>query len=683
MAAKNQQTQKPNKRKQFSSTKTDKDGSKSKKPKLLSSTPSSANPSNKLLKKPFNSSKPKREHPTHSKFKKSESGNDNKELTKRERRIQAKELAEARKKKRKPHYTLEQELASLWEKMRRRNIAKEDRSKLITEALQKMKGKIPEIAGSHVSSRVLQTCVKYCSQIERDAVFSELQPHLLTLSCNAYAVHLVKKMFDAASKKQLAGVISSLRGHVASLLRHMVGSVVIEHAYQLGNATQKQELLMELYSTELHLFKDLASIKESRLIDIISKLDLQKSSVLRHMSSVIQPILEKGILDHSMIHRVLIEYLDIADKSSAADIIQQLSGPLLVRMIHTREGSKIGMLCVKHGSAKERKKIIKGMKGHISKIAHDQCGCMVLVGIFSMVDDTKLITKIIIRELQTTLKELALDKSARRLLLQLLHPNYSRYLNTDGLASLNLTVPSLSSKNESEIKSKKLSRDEESSKEAAKSDIPEENLDEESTKEVATTDSDMEATESGKSDTPEENLNSAEGGKKDPSLRRRELLVNSGLAENLIDVCIENAEELLTSNFGKEVIFEVAKGGSDGILHPTLDEKLNNLHEAIAELAAKPKSDESEEEHVLENFHSSRTIRKLILDCPAFASTLWKKSLEGKCQLWAQGHSSKVVSAFLESSDSEVRKVAKEELQPLVDDGTLKIPETKQSANEN
>jgi hypothetical protein len=29
----------------------------------------------------------------------------------------------------------------------------------------------------------------------------------------------------AASKKQLAGFISSLHGHVASLLRHMVGSV--------------------------------------------------------------------------------------------------------------------------------------------------------------------------------------------------------------------------------------------------------------------------------------------------------------------------------------------------------------------------------------------------------------------------------------------------------------------------
>ncbi|KAK8619658.1 hypothetical protein V6N13_135940 [Hibiscus sabdariffa] len=677
MAAKNQQTQNP-KRKQISSSNIDRDSSKSKKPKLLASAPPK-NLSNKQLKKPFNSSNQKPEHPSHSKFKKPEPGNENKELSKRERRIQAKELAEARKKKRKPHYTLEQELASLWEKMRRRNIAKEDRSKLITEALQKMKGKIPEIAGSHVSSRVLQTCVKYCSQTERDAVFSELQPHLLTLSCNAYAVHLVKKMLDTASKTQLAGVISSLRGHVASLLRHMVGSVVIEHAYQLGNATQKQELLMELYSMELHLFKDLASIKESRLIDVISKLGLQKSSVLRHMSSVIQPILEKGIVDHSMIHRVLIEYLSIADRSSAADIIQQLSGPLLVRMIHTRDGSKIGMLCVKYGSAKERKKIIKGMKGHISKIAHDQCGCMVLIGIVSMVDDTKLITKFVIRELQATLKELALDKSGRRLLLQLLHPNCSRYLNSDGLAFLDLSVPSLSAKNDSEVGSEKISRDEESGKEAGKSDTPGENLDEEPTKEAATTDPDVTETESNKIDIPEDNLYTAEGGKKDPSLRRRELLVKSGLAENLVDVCIEDAEELLTSNFGREVIFEVAMGGSDGILHPTLDEKLNNLHEAIAALAAKPKSEESEEseEHVLENFHSSRTIRKLILDCPAFASTLWKKSLEGKCQLWAQGHSSKVVSAFWESSDSEVRKMATEELKPLIDAGILKVPENK------
>lgn len=42
-----------------------------------------------------------------------------------------------------------------------------------------------------------QTCVKYCSQAEKDAVFEELQPHILTLSTSTYAVHLVKKMLDS------------------------------------------------------------------------------------------------------------------------------------------------------------------------------------------------------------------------------------------------------------------------------------------------------------------------------------------------------------------------------------------------------------------------------------------------------------------------------------------------------
>ena len=51
-----------------------------------------------------------------------------------------------------------------------------------------------------------------------------------------------------------------------------------------------------------------------RLIGLISKLGLQKGSVLRHMSSVIQPILEKGIVDHSIIHKALVEYFSIADK---------------------------------------------------------------------------------------------------------------------------------------------------------------------------------------------------------------------------------------------------------------------------------------------------------------------------------------------------------------------------------
>ncbi|XP_010504678.1 PREDICTED: pumilio homolog 24-like [Camelina sativa] len=581
----------------------------------------------------------------------------NVKLSKKELRVQAKELTEARKKKRKPHYTLEQELGSLWEKMRRRDIGKEDRSKLVSEAIRKMKGKVPEIAGSHVSSRVLQTCVKFCSQAERDTIFAELQPRFLTLASNKYAVFLLKKMLDGASKQQLTACISSLRGRVAHLLRHLFGSVVVEHAYHLGTAAQKQKLLAELYSTELQLFKGLASTTEKRVVDIIAKLGLQKDSVNRHMAAIIQPILEKGIVDHTIIHKLLIEYLTIADKTSAADVLQLLTGSLILRMVHTRDGSRLAMLCIKHGSAKERKMIIKAMKDHVQKVAFDQFGSMVLACIFSIVDDTKLVTKIIVRELEPTLKDLVMDKNGRRSLLQLLRPNSSRYFSHDDLASLDLSVPSLCSKDKSETSSL--------TKDAYGNESGEETKDEQ--EDTVTEHSDH-----------EENVKAA-GGKKDPLVRRRELLVNSGLAESLIDVCVENAEEFLKSNIGKEVLYEVAVGGAGGILCPSLSEKLCELYEAISSVAAKPKPQESEKdsEHIMENFHSSRTIRRLVLDCPGFASTLFKKALSGKCRSWAAGHCSKILSAFLETEDLQVREMAKPELQVLVNEGTLKISANK------
>jgi len=78
---------------------------------------------------------------------------------------------------------------------------------------------------------------------------------------------------------------------------------------------------------------------------------------------------------------------------------------------------------------------------------------------------------------------------------------------------------------------------------------------------------------------------------------------------------------------------QVATGGFDGIMHPTLDDKINSLHNVVASLVALPKSEDSQEEHGLENFHSSCTIRKLILDCLNFASTLWEKALKGKSEL--------------------------------------------------
>ncbi|AQK74485.1 Pumilio homolog 24, partial [Zea mays] len=48
------------------------------------------------------------------------------------------------------------ELTKLWEKMRCRNVSKEERSKAVSQAIHKMDGKYLDIATSHVTTRVLQ-----------------------------------------------------------------------------------------------------------------------------------------------------------------------------------------------------------------------------------------------------------------------------------------------------------------------------------------------------------------------------------------------------------------------------------------------------------------------------------------------------------------------------------------------
>lgn len=59
---------------------------------------------------------------------------------------------------------------------------------------------------SYVFPFQLQTCVKYCSEAERDAVFEELRPHFLTLARSTYAVHLVKKMLDSGTFSSCSNV---------------------------------------------------------------------------------------------------------------------------------------------------------------------------------------------------------------------------------------------------------------------------------------------------------------------------------------------------------------------------------------------------------------------------------------------------------------------------------------------
>ena len=65
-------------------------------------------------------------------------------------------------------------------------------------------------------------------------------------------------------------------------------------------------------------------------------------------------------------------------------------------ILHTREGAKVAVNCIAYGSAKDRKIMIKAMKGLVAKASTEEFGHQVVLRLLYSVDDTLLINKAIL-----------------------------------------------------------------------------------------------------------------------------------------------------------------------------------------------------------------------------------------------------------------------------------------------
>ncbi|XP_065919215.1 pumilio homolog 3-like isoform X5 [Dysidea avara] len=119
----------------------------------------------------------------------------------------------------------------------------------------------------------------------------------------------------------------------------------------------------------------------------------------------------------------------MASEQERADMIEQLR-ERLVKLLHTNEGFRVAMQCVWHGTAKDRKVIVKSFKTFVKKIAMEEHGHYVLLTMFDCIDDTVLVKKVIMSELADNLSELAAHRHDRRVLLYLLCPRNPIYFNS-------------------------------------------------------------------------------------------------------------------------------------------------------------------------------------------------------------------------------------------------------------
>ena len=91
---------------------------------------------------------------------------------------------------------------------------------------------------------------------------------------------------------------------------------------------------------------------------------------------------EKESFTTVVVQKATLEFLRLAGmfgKPEARQEVIEHARDALVHILHTHEGAKIALQALWHGTAKDRKAILKSFKGHVVKIAMDEHGYQVRI----------------------------------------------------------------------------------------------------------------------------------------------------------------------------------------------------------------------------------------------------------------------------------------------------------------
>lgn len=315
------------------------------------------------------------------------------------------------------NYDLIYTAKGLWEDLRRQNLPDAKRQELCRTLFSQVEGKVKELAVVHDSARIIQCLIKYGSPEYRSSILEEIKPFVAELSKNKYAKFIIRKLLKYGSKVERGTIIKCFHGTVRKLIRHKEAAEIVELAYnEYANAAQRAFLLEEFYGPAFAMFKTHTT---HCLDDVLTVQPDKREMIMHNLKDNLLPLIDKQILALSIVHKIFFDFFNHADDKLRKDMTEALRESL-IHMMHTKEGARVAMACIWGGSSKDRKLIVKSLKGHVRKLCNNEAGHMVLLAIFDCVDDTKLVQKVLLDEMLQDIGEMIHNVNGRKVLAYLL-----------------------------------------------------------------------------------------------------------------------------------------------------------------------------------------------------------------------------------------------------------------------
>ncbi|KAK7924586.1 hypothetical protein PG985_006640 [Apiospora marii] len=295
----------------------------------------------------------------------------------------------------------------LWERLRRKShVPKEERDKLVDELFAIVTGRIKEFALKHDTVRVVQTAIKYSNPERRKMIASELKGTFAQLAESKYAKFLIGKLIVEGEKEVRELIVPEFYGKVRKLINHPEASWILDDIYR-GVATpeQKAVMLREWYGPEFAVFRSTGdSATTSDLATILEEQPGKRPIIMRYLLDLTNQLIQKKMTGFTMLHDAMLQYFlntktGTDEAKEYTEMIKEDESDLLKNMAFTKSGARLVSLLLAHGSAKDRKQILKAYKDTFQLMSTDPYGHLIILTAYDVIDDTVLTSKSIFPEM--------------------------------------------------------------------------------------------------------------------------------------------------------------------------------------------------------------------------------------------------------------------------------------------
>lgn len=367
---------------------------------------------------------------------------------------QRKEMKKKRKEQKlKDFYPKHSQVLKLSEKLRRDDLPLEERKDTCEKIHLLLKGTYNQTVNTHDISRVIQWLLKLSSQEIRDEILRELEPSWKSMFFSKYAKKCLVSACEHCSKDIQKSILDVTFGEVIRILSSAETSRLFEKLFsQYATAEQKVFFKQEFFGD---LYKGAKDPKVKCLEDVFKDDPVMKTATLSAVKANLTRILNKQLVNSSLVHQVLYEYLCVCSSEDRSEMIQQVR-EMSLQLTESKAGSKAGVICIWHGTNKDRKVIMKSLKEHLKDVFLSEHGHLMLMALIDCVDDTILLKKVLLAEMTKDLKEIAVNEFGRKVLLYLVARRVPKFFHPAEINFFKQGDGNAFSKKPAEIREKEL-----------------------------------------------------------------------------------------------------------------------------------------------------------------------------------------------------------------------------------